>query len=123
MHSRVSSQQNANSPARASRLAPARAGARPGVPGRQGGPGSPVGPVARTWYFISCVLAALILLTSGFSYVVIRDVGSIGGSHAIVSGPSAGAQNILLMGLESRRDWNGDILPASILAKPHPRKR
>ena len=89
------------------------------MPGRQGGPGSPVGPVARTWYFISCVLAALILLTSGFSYVVIRDVGSIGGSHAIVSGPSAGAQNILLMGLESRRDWNGNILPASILAKLH----
>ncbi len=75
--------------------------------------------MARTWYFISCILAALILLASGLSYVVIRDVGSIGGSHAIVSGPSAGAQNILLMGLESRRDWNGNILPASILAKLH----
>jgi len=88
------------------------------MPGRRG-PGSPAGPVARTWYFISCILAALILLASGFSYVVIRDVGSIGGSHAIASGPSAGAQNILLMGLESRRDWNGNILPASILAKLH----
>jgi LCP family protein required for cell wall assembly len=30
-----------------------------------------------------------------------------------------GAQNILLMGLESRRDWNGNILPNSILAKLH----
>ena len=56
---------------------------------------------------------------SGFSYLVVRDVGSIGGSHAIASGPSAGAQNILLMGLESRRDWNGNILPGSILAKLH----
>jgi LCP family protein required for cell wall assembly len=75
--------------------------------------------VARTWYFVSCVLAALVLLVSGFSYVLIRDVGSIGGSHAITSGPSVGAQNILLMGLESRRDWNGNILPGSILAKLH----
>ena len=75
--------------------------------------------MARTWYFVSCVLAALVLLASGFSYLVIRDVGSIGASHAIASGPSAGAQNILLMGLESRRDWNGNILPGSILAKLH----
>jgi LCP family protein required for cell wall assembly len=75
--------------------------------------------MARTWYFITCVLAALVLVASGFSYLVIRDVSSIGASHAITSGPSAGAQNILLMGLESRRDWNGNILPGSILAKLH----
>jgi LCP family protein required for cell wall assembly len=91
MRGTVSSQQKANGPARA----------------------------ARTWYFASCVLAALVLLVSGLSYVVVRDVGSIGGSHAIASGPSVGAQNILLMGLESRRDWNGNILPGSILAKLH----
>ena len=75
--------------------------------------------MARTWYFVSCVLAALTLMASGFSYLVIRDVGSIGASHAIASGPSAGAQNILLMGLESRRDWNGNILPGRILSKLH----
>ena len=77
------------------------------------------GPAGRTWYLVSCALAAVVLLASGFSYLVIRDVGSIGASHAIASGPSAGAQNILLMGLESRRDWNGNILPGSILAKLH----
>jgi LCP family protein required for cell wall assembly len=68
---------------------------------------------------LSCVLAALVLLASGLSYAVVREVGDIGGSRAIVSGPSTGAQNILLMGLESRRDWNGNILPASILAQLH----
>jgi LCP family protein required for cell wall assembly len=73
----------------------------------------------KTGYWLSCVLAALILLVSGFSYSVVRDVGSIGSSHAIASGPSTGPQNILLMGLESRRDWNGNILPANILAKLH----
>ena len=103
--------------ARATRLAPAPGGAARHRTGRAGRPAALA--VARTWYLVSCVLAALVLLVSGFSYLVIRDVGSIGASHAIASGPSAGAQNILLMGLESRRDWNGNILPASILAKLH----
>ena len=73
----------------------------------------------NTGYSLRCVAAALVLVVSGFSYFVVRDVGSIGSSHAITSGPSTGAQNILLMGLESRRDWNGNILPASILAALH----
>jgi len=65
------------------------------------------------------VAAALVLAVSGFSYFVVRDVSSIGGSHAIASGPSIGAQNILLMGLESRTDWNGNILPNNILNALH----
>ena len=89
------------------------------LPGRSGAGTVPRASGGRTGYFLSCVLAALVLLVSGFSYLVVRDVSSIGGSHAIASGPSTGAQNILLMGLESRRDWNGNILPASILAKLH----
>src|SRR5205814_9793102 len=52
-------------------------------------------------------------------YLVVRDVSSIGGSHAINSGPSIGAQNILLMGLESRTDWNGNVLPNDILNALH----
>jgi LCP family protein required for cell wall assembly len=71
------------------------------------------------WYAVACLAAAAALVISGFSYFVVRDVASIGSSHAIASGPSVGAQNILLMGLESRRDWNGNILPNSILAKLH----
>ncbi|MGH3189042.1 MAG: LCP family protein [Streptosporangiaceae bacterium] len=59
------------------------------------------------------------LAISGFSYFVVRDVSSIGGSHAIVSGPSIGAQNILLMGLESRTDWDGNILPNDVLKALH----
>jgi LCP family protein required for cell wall assembly len=49
----------------------------------------------------------------------VSDVNSIGSSHAISSGSSIGAQNILLMGLESRRDWDGNVLPASILKALH----
>jgi len=64
-------------------------------------------------------LAALILVASGFSYYVAKDVSLIGGSHAIKSGRSVGVQNILLMGLESRTDWNGNVLPWSILRHLH----
>jgi LCP family protein required for cell wall assembly len=77
------------------------------------------GIVGRTGYSLSCIAAAVALVVSGFSYFVVRDVGAIGASHAITSGPSIGAQNILLMGLESRRDWNGNILPNNVLAHLH----
>jgi len=56
---------------------------------------------------------------SGFAYKTVSDVAGIGSSNAIVSGASTGPQNILLMGIESRRYWNGDILPPRILAKLH----
>jgi LCP family protein required for cell wall assembly len=70
-------------------------------------------------YGLSCALAALVLLISGFSYFAFNEVASIASSHAIVSGPSIGPQNILLMGLESRRDWAGNILPNYILKALH----
>ena len=85
-------------------------------------PGSPAplwGAAGKAGYALSCVAAALILAISGFSYFVVKEVGSIGGSHAIVSGPSIGAQNILLMGLESRTDWQGNILPDDVLKALH----
>jgi LCP family protein required for cell wall assembly len=77
------------------------------------------GAAGKAGYALSCVAAALVLAVSGFSYFVVRDVSSIGGSHAINSGPSIGAQNILLMGLESRTDWNGNVLPNDILSALH----
>ena len=86
---------------------------------RPGSQASLWGAAGKAGYVISCVAAALVLAVSGFSYFVVRDVSSIGGSHAITSGPSIGAQNILLMGLESRTDWNGNILPNDILQALH----
>jgi LCP family protein required for cell wall assembly len=73
----------------------------------------------KALYSLVCVASAVVLAASGFSYFVVRDVSSIGSSHAIPSGPSIGAQNILLMGLESRRDWNGNILPKNVLNALH----
>jgi LCP family protein required for cell wall assembly len=77
------------------------------------------GPAGKAGYALSCIAAAVTLVVSGFSYFVVREVSSIGSSHAITSGPSIGAQNILLMGLESRTDWNGNILPGRVLAALH----
>ena len=86
---------------------------------RTGSPPSLWGPAGKAGYALSCVAAALVLAISGFSYFVVKDVSSIGGSHAIASGPSIGEQNILLMGLESRTDWNGNILPDDVLRALH----
>jgi LCP family protein required for cell wall assembly len=92
-----------------------------GMQRSQGRPGRPGGrsPAGTLGYALMCILAVMVLMISGFSYFVVRGVSSIGGSHAIVSGPSLGAQNILLMGLESRTYWNGNILPNHILSKLH----
>ncbi|MGH3294849.1 MAG: LCP family protein [Trebonia sp.] len=75
--------------------------------------------VGKAGYTLSCVLASLALVGSGFAYYVKAQVGSIGGSNAISGGPSVGAMNILLMGLESRTDYDGNILPADLLAAMH----
>ncbi len=95
--------------------------ARP--PGSRGehGTGRPAARrlAGRTGYVLTCILAAFALVIAGFSYRVINEVASIGRSNAIVSGPSIGAQNILLMGIESRTYWNGTILPPNILGKLH----
>jgi LCP family protein required for cell wall assembly len=77
------------------------------------------GVAGKAGYVLCCIASAIVLMTSGFSYFVVKDVSEIGGSHAIVSGPSIGAQNILLMGLESRTDWDGNILPTDILNALH----
>ena len=86
---------------------------------RTGSPEPLWGAAGKAGYVLSCIAASLVLAISGFTYFVVKDVSSIGGSHAIVSGPSIGAQNILLMGLESRTDWNGNILPNDVLRALH----
>jgi LCP family protein required for cell wall assembly len=93
----------------------------PRPPGRSGGQGGPPRPRRRpgVGYLGTCLLAVAILLVSGFAYRVVDAVAGIGSSNAISSGPSTGPQNILLMGIESRRYWNGAILPPAILAQLH----
>ncbi len=69
---------------------------------------------AKAGYALGCVVASLVMVTSGFAYYVKSEISSIGGSNVISGSPSVGAMNILLMGLESRTFWNGDPLPRGL---------
>ena len=73
----------------------------------------------KAGYVVACGLSAVVLVVSGFAYYVKAQVDSIGGSDVISGGPQTGAMNILLMGLESRTDYQGNILPADLLAAMH----
>ena len=89
--------------------------------GRSSAPGSPPlwGIAGKAGYAICCVVSAVVLLVSGWAHMAYQKVAAIGQSHAITSGPSIGEMNILLMGLESRTDWNGNVLPNDILNALH----
>ena len=70
-------------------------------------------------YGVSCVLAVVVLAVAGYAHYVQRQVGGLASSNVDTGGPQTGAMNILLMGLESRTDWNGNILPNDILRALH----
>ncbi|MFC4906706.1 LCP family protein [Actinomadura gamaensis] len=72
-------------------------------------------------YAVACVVAAAILVASGLAYLVLDNLRGLGSSHAIGNGPKStdGATNILLIGLDSRKDQNGDPLPNAILRQLH----
>ena len=78
-----------------------------------------LGFVRTAVYAVGCIFSASILVLSGFAYYVTGQVSSIGGSNAISGGPVSGAMNILLMGLESRTDYDGNILPVNTLNALH----
>src|SRR5215472_6062219 len=56
---------------------------------------------SKVAYAGSCVLAAVVLVASGYAHMVV------------------GAMNILVMGLESRTDYKGNVLPNSLLTAMH----
>ncbi len=91
-------------------------------------PGQPKGVVsARGWraitglagYTVSCALAAIVLVVAGYAHYVEHKVGGLASSNVDTGGPQTGAMNILLMGLESRTDYDGNVLPAKLLAALH----
>jgi LCP family protein required for cell wall assembly len=74
--------------------------------------------VRRAGYVVCCVVAAATLLTSGYLHNWYQEIAALNGGPPGDAKPVA-AQNILVMGLESRKDWDGNILPASVLAAMH----
>jgi LCP family protein required for cell wall assembly len=70
--------------------------------------------VGKAGYTLGCILASIVMVASGFAYYVKAQADSIGGSSVLSGGPSTGAMNILLMGLESRTYWSGQPLPRGL---------
>ncbi|MCP2338649.1 LCP family protein [Actinomadura rupiterrae] len=72
-------------------------------------------------YAVACAAAATVLVASGLAYFVLDNLRGLGSSHAIGNAPKStdGATNILLIGLDSRKDQNGDPLPNAILRQLH----
>ncbi|MDJ0383423.1 LCP family protein [Streptomyces sp. G-G2] len=75
--------------------------------------------IGRTLLITGCALTVLAGATGWYAY---RDLaGSIGSSKALEGAEKSGRGdvNILLMGLDSRRDQNGEPLPEAVLDKLH----
>jgi anionic cell wall polymer biosynthesis LytR-Cps2A-Psr (LCP) family protein len=81
---------------------------------------SPVGKlIAKVGYGLTCLLAAVTLVASGYAHKVVGLVSATGGGITIPGSPTVGAMNILVMGLESRTDYEGNVLPNSLLTAMH----
>ncbi|RXS73194.1 LytR family transcriptional regulator [Streptomyces sp. TM32] len=78
---------------------------------------------ARTRRLVLAFLALLLLAISFGGWYVYHDVfGRMGSSRALdgtAPRSTGGATNILLMGLDSRKDQNGEDLPPAVLDKLH----
>jgi len=79
------------------------------------------GYVGKVGYLVCCLASAVILVVGGYAHKWYQDVNDIGGSNVFdgQAEPQVGEMNILLMGLESRTYWDGQILPENILNAMH----
>jgi anionic cell wall polymer biosynthesis LytR-Cps2A-Psr (LCP) family protein len=64
----------------------------------------------KVWYGAACLGAAVILVVAGYAHKVIGYTTALGKGIAIAGSPSFGAMNILVMGLESRTNYQGQQL-------------
>lgn len=82
-------------------------------------------PVRRGWRIFRRTLAAvvvLVLLAAGYVGYEFHELSSgMATSHALQGAPTSadGGTNILLMGLDTRKDQNGRQLPAQVLDQLH----
>jgi LCP family protein required for cell wall assembly len=73
----------------------------------------------KVGYTASCLLAAVLLVVSGYAYKVDGLVTGLASSDAISGGAQTGAMNILVMGLESRTNYQGQTLSSQLLTAMH----
>jgi anionic cell wall polymer biosynthesis LytR-Cps2A-Psr (LCP) family protein len=73
----------------------------------------------KVLYGLVCLAAATLLVISGYAHRVVGLTTDLGKGVAISDSPTVGAMNILVMGLESRTNYQGQTLPNSLLTAMH----
>src|ERR1700744_2315458 len=73
----------------------------------------------KVGYAASCLVAAVLLVVSGYAHKVDGLVTGRASSNAISGGAQTGAMNVLVMGLESRTDYQGNTLSSALLTAMH----
>lgn len=77
-------------------------------------------------YAVSCLAAAVLIVTSGYAHQAVGQITGLadgvainGASIGASAGSSVGAMNILLIGLESRTNFEGQFLSSQQLTETH----
>jgi len=70
-------------------------------------------------YAVSCLLAAVLVIVAGFAHKTVAAFDAFGDGITIGGSSSVGAMNILVMGLESRTNFQGQCLSESLLVAMH----
>src|SRR5580692_6309196 len=79
--------------------------------------------LAKVGYAAACLASLIVIVVAGYAHNVVGLTKQIEGGASIGGGPSVGAMNILLMGLESRTDFEGNTLSVAQLAQTHSGKQ
>jgi anionic cell wall polymer biosynthesis LytR-Cps2A-Psr (LCP) family protein len=64
----------------------------------------------KVGYTVSCLLAAVMLVASGYAHSTVGQIDGLADGASLGHGASVGAMNILVMGLESRTNFEGQLL-------------
>jgi anionic cell wall polymer biosynthesis LytR-Cps2A-Psr (LCP) family protein len=84
-----------------------------------------LGPITlgKVGYTVACIAAAITLAAAGYVHKVVGLTGALGNGAGLGGAPSAGASagamNILVMGLESRTTFQGQDLSVQQLTETH----
>jgi LCP family protein required for cell wall assembly len=70
-------------------------------------------------YTVSCLLAAVLVIVAGFAHKTVAAFDAFGDGITIGGSSSIGEMNILVMGLESRTNFQGQCLSESLLVAMH----
>jgi LCP family protein required for cell wall assembly len=75
--------------------------------------------LAKVGYAAACLAAVIMVVVAGYAHSLVSLTKQIEGGASIGDSSSVGAMNILLMGLESRTDFEGNTLSAAQLTQTH----